>query len=117
MIKMDVFTFCLSAELLNRETMLRKKGNPAFASLLSLQEGTRCSRDRLATGLKYETGDDPDVALCLCLYHSNKGTTRMSDRECQVFDSSYKLAENSGFVFRVERYLIFSLDKPYPTRA
>lgn len=69
-----------------------KKRNPAFASLLSLQEGTRCSGDRLATGLKYETGDDPDVALCLCLYHSNKGTTRKSDRECQVFGSSYKIA-------------------------
>ena len=93
------------------------KRNPEFASLLFLQEGNRCAGDRLATGLKDETGDDPDVALCLCLYHSDKGATRRSNRESQVFDSSYKIAAKSGFVFRGERYLIFSLDKPSPARA
>lgn len=85
-----------------------KKRNPDFASLPFLQEGNHYAGDRLATGLKDETGDDPDVALFLCLYHSDKGATRRSDRESQVFDSSYKIAAKWVFVFRGERYLIFS---------
>lgn len=52
MIKMNVFVSCLSAELFNRETMLRKKENPVFASRPHLREGDRCSGDRLATGPK-----------------------------------------------------------------
>ena len=49
---MNVFVSCLSAELFNRETMLRKKENPVFASRPHLREGDRCSGDRLATGPK-----------------------------------------------------------------
>ena len=49
MIKMNVFVSCLSDELFNRETMLRKKENPAFASRPHLRGGDRCVGDRHAT--------------------------------------------------------------------
>lgn len=95
---MNVFVSVSLPNYSTEKLCFAKKRNPEYATLPFLQEGYRCAGGRLATGLKDETGDDPDVALCLCLYHSDKGATRRSDRESQVFDSSYKIAAKSGFV-------------------
>ena len=114
---MNVFVSCLSAEYSTEKLCFAKKRNPVFASLPFLQEGNRCAGDRLVTGLKDETGDDPDVALCLCLYHSDRGASRRSDRESQVFDSSYKKGGEIGFCFQGRKILNFFFRQALPGKG